>query len=267
MKSESRYEAVLPRRPRRAAAKRVLAGVAAAALTVGLIMAFSSPASGGPRVARQAQDISTGRSIAARVRPGVVIINARLRNISAFAEGSGMVLSPQGLVLTNYHVIRNTASITATVAGETYQATVVGYDRADDIALIRLQGASGLRTIPVGDSSHVTIGQQTAAQGNADGRGVVTMSTGTVTGLNVTVVASETGGSETLHGMIKSSAAIAPGDSGGPLATPAGVIGMDTAGTGGHHGQGTSFAIPIAAALRVAGQIAADNASSVVTVG
>jgi len=108
--------------------------------------------------------------------------------------------------------------------------------------------------------------------GNAEGQGHVTAAAGHVTALNTTITASDEAGStstETLHGMIQTNANIMPGDSGGPLASSAGVIGMDTAGndSGDQQGPAAGFAIPINTALSVARQIAAGHASSVITVG
>lgn len=203
----------------------------------------------------------------------MVIINTTLQYNSEAAAGTGMVINADGLVLTNNHVIDASTKITATVAstGTTYTATVVGYDKTGDIALIQLQHASGLTTVPIGNSSSVTAGKAVVALGNAEGRGTISAKPGQVTALNQTIAAGENGGSaasETLHGMIQTNADIVPGDSGGPLASSAGVIGMDTAGNEGNNQQAsTGFAIPINTALSVARQIAGGHASSTVTIG
>jgi S1-C subfamily serine protease len=192
---------------------------------------------------------------------------------SEAAAGTGMVINASGLVLTNNHVIENSTKITATVpsAGRTYRATVVGYDKTGDIALLQLQNASGLTLVPIGNSSSVRTGNTIVALGNAEGRGTVTAKPGYVTGLHQTITASDKGGSttsETLHGMIQTNADIVPGDSGGPLASPVGVIGMDTAGNDpGYQQASTGFAIPINTALSVARRIAAGHASSAITIG
>ena len=83
-----------------------------------------------------------------------------------------MVINSDGLVLTNNHVIENSTKITATVTttGKTYPATVIGYDETADVALIRLQGAAGLRTVPIGNSAVAKTGEQVVALGNAEGR-------------------------------------------------------------------------------------------------
>jgi S1-C subfamily serine protease len=134
-----------------------------------------------------------------------------------------------------------------------------------------LQNASGLTPVPMGNSSLIRTGNAVVALGNAEGRGIITAKPGHVTGLHQTITASDKGGSttsETLHGMIQTNAGIVPGDSGGPLASSAGVIGMDTAGNDpGYQQASTGFAIPINTALAVARQIAAGHASSAITIG
>ena len=149
-------------------------------------MVPAPPSSAAP-LGKSAQDI------AARVRPGVVIINTALRYNSEQAAGTGMVINSSGLVLTNNHVIDDSTSITVTVpaTGRTYPATVLGYDKTGDIALIRLQGASGLATVPIGNSAAVKAGEAVVALGNAGGQNTITVAAGQVTALNQTITASE----------------------------------------------------------------------------
>ncbi len=259
--------------------------VLGAALATGLLLAFYSPGSGGsdislpgsaavPAPAPAAPLAGGEQAIVTKVGPGLVIINTALQYNSEAAAGTGMVINRDGLVLTNNHVIDDSTKITATVAatGRTYPATVVGYDKTGDIALIQLQNASGLTTVPIGNSSSVKVGNAVVALGNAEGRGSIAATAGKVTGLNQTITASEEGSSsasETLSGMIQTDADIVPGDSGGPLASSAGVIGMDTAGNDVSDQQQASagFAIPINTALSVARQIAGGQASSTITIG
>jgi S1-C subfamily serine protease len=259
--------------------------VLGAALATGLLLAFYNPGSGGsgislpgsgavPAPAPAAPLAGGEQAIVTKVEPGLVIINTALQYNSEAAAGTGMVINAGGLVLTNNHVIDDSTKITATVAatGRTYPATVVGYDKTGDIALIQLQNASGLTTVPIGNSSSVKAGEAVVALGNAEGRGSITATGGEVTGLNQTITASEEGSStasETLSGMIQTDADIVPGDSGGPLASSAGVIGMDTAGNDVSDQQQASagFAIPINTALSVARQIAGGQASSAITIG
>ena len=259
--------------------------VLGAALATVLLLAFYNPGSSGsgislpgsgavPGPAAAAPPAGGEQAIVTKVEPGLVIINTALQYNSEAAAGTGMVINADGLVLTNNHVIDDSTKITATVAatGRTYPATVVGYDKTGDIALIQLQNASGLTTVPIGNSSSVKVGNAVVALGNAEGRGSITATAGEVTGLNQTITASEEGSSsasETLSGMIQTDADIVPGDSGGPLASSAGVIGMDTAGNDVSDQQQASagFAIPINTALSVARQIAGGQASSAITIG
>jgi S1-C subfamily serine protease len=206
----------------------------------------------------------------------MVIINSTIQYQSEAGAGTGMVISSDGLVLTNNHVIEDSTKLTATVVatGKTYPAKVLGYDTTGDVALIKLQGASGLTTVPLGNSSTVKAGDQVVALGNAEGEGTILPAAGTITAVNQTITAYDEGGtitSETLHGMLKTNADIVQGDSGGPLSTATGqVIGMDTAGqtvSVGQQASPTGFAIPIGTALAVASRIAAGHASSTISIG
>jgi S1-C subfamily serine protease len=213
------------------------------------------------------------QAIVTKVKPGVVIINTTLQYNSEVAAGTGRVINSGGLVLTNNHVIEDSTAIRVSVpaTGQTYQARVIGYDKAGDIALIQLQNASGLTTVPIGDPSSVKAGETVVGLGNSEGQNTIKTAAGHVTGLNKTITASDEAGStssEMLHGMIQISANIVPGDSGGPLSGSGGVIGMDTAGNNvGYQEQAVGFAIPINTALSVARQIAAGQASSTITIG
>jgi S1-C subfamily serine protease len=217
------------------------------------------------------------QALSTKVDPGIVDITSQLKYSQATAEGTGMVISPSGLVLTNNHVIDQATNVSATlvVSGKTYTAQVVGYDSTDDVALLQLQGASGLKTVSLGDSSQVKVGQAVLALGNAGGRGgLPSTAQGTISGLNRTIQASDSGANteETLHGMLQTNAGIQEGDSGGPLVNSSGqVIGMDTAantsGFGDQSTATTGFAIPINHAVTIADQIAAGHASATVHIG
>jgi S1-C subfamily serine protease len=172
-------------------------------------------------------------AIAARVDPAIVDINTVVG--TGQAAGTGMILTPDGEVLTNNHVVDGSTTIHVTIAGRsgTFTAHVVGVAPAADIALIQIDGVSGLPTVTIGASSTVKVGDPVVAIGNALGLGgAPSVSTGTVIALNQTITASEGGGeSEQLTGMIQSDAPISPGDSGGPIVNSAGqVVGMITAG-------------------------------------
>jgi S1-C subfamily serine protease len=216
-------------------------------------------------------------SVAAAVNPAVVNIQVTLGlRPGRAAAGTGIVLTSSGEVLTNNHVIDGGTSIRATDVGDgrTYEATVVGYDRSRDLAVLQLQGAANLATATIGDSSKVAVNDPVVAVGNAGGRGgTPTAVSGTVTGLEQTITASDENGgnAEQLTGMIRVAANIEPGDSGGPLADmSARVIGVNTAATAGSRSRTTGnegFAIPINHAVSVASQIAAGQASATVHIG
>ncbi len=292
-----------PRPPRRrvGALSYLLVALAAGALGAGTVVALYHPASNTSASAQPSSGAlnpapppsaaipqppssanpgtSAGeQAIVNKVQPGLVIINTTLQYKGEQAGGTGMVLDPDGLVLTNNHVIEGSTSITATdvANGHSYSAKVVGYDVTGDIALIQLQGASGLRTAPLGNSATVKTGDSVVAMGNANGQDAIVPAAGQVTALNQTITAGDPGGSitqETLHGMIQTNADIISGDSGGAVANSAGkVIGMVTAGNdGGGFGvqqqSSVGYAIPIDTALTVAQQIRQDQASSTVSIG
>ena len=210
---------------------------------------------------------------AAAVEPAVVQITTRIDYQQAIGTGTGTVIDPGGVVLTNYHVVAGANTITGTVGGRDYPADLVGYDRKHDIAVIQLRGAGGLPTAPIGDSSQVAVGEPTVGIGHARGVGApLTHETGPVTALNRTVNAEDslTGSSEEVNGLIEVAADVRPGDSGGPLVNSAGqVIGVITAATVtyqmGPGGEG--FAIPINDAMAVAGQIRSGAPSATVHIG
>jgi S1-C subfamily serine protease len=189
---------------------------------------------------------------------GVVDIDTVLQYQGARAAGTGMVLTSDGEVLTNNHVVDGATSITVTVVstGNTYTATVVGTDPTDDVAVLRLQDASGLATITP-DTDGVDVGEAVTAVGNAGGTGgTPSAAAGTITAVEQTITASdETGGNaEQLDGLIETDADVRAGDSGGPLFDADGeVVGMDTAASSGPVVDG--YAIPIDHALSIARQI------------
>ena len=229
----------------------------------------SSSASGAP---------SDMTSIASTVDPALVDINISLGYQSSQAAATGIVLNSSGLVLTNNHVVDGATSLSATDVGngQTYSATVLGYDRSHDIALIQLNGASGLKTAQLGDSSKATVGDAVIALGNAGGAGgTPSAAGGSLVALDQQITASDAGAgtSEQLSGLIQTNADIQPGDSGGPLVDAAGqVIGVDTAGGSSGDPFGTSqstqgFAVPVNTALAIVNQIQNHTASATVHIG
>jgi S1-C subfamily serine protease len=211
---------------------------------------------------------STEQKVLQAVKPGLVVITSKLRYVGngAAAAATGMIISKSGMVLTNNHVINGSTDLTAKVVatGRQYPAKWLGYDKGSDVAVIQLLGASGLATIPVGDSRAVKVGDNVIGMGNAGGGGNIVAVPGSVTALNQTITASDDGGGaspERLTGMIQTDANIIPGDSGGPLASTDGkVIGMDTAASTNsvtNNQQNVGFAIPIDRALSIARRIIA----------
>jgi S1-C subfamily serine protease len=208
---------------------------------------------------------------AASATTGVVVVNTRLAYGGAGA-GTGIVLTSSGDVLTNNHVIKGAGAIRMTVpsTGSTYTAAVVGYSVSKDIALLKLRNAHGLQTAVTGNSAGVEVGDTVTAVGNAGGTGTLTTKSGNVTGLQRGITVDDDGAPVRLTGLIKTNAALEPGDSGGPLLNDGRVIGIDAAASRSFTFQGVSgqgFAIPINLALDIANQIEAGRASANVHIG
>jgi S1-C subfamily serine protease len=220
---------------------------------------------------------STLRRVEAKVSPSLVVITSNLKYAGngAAAAATGMIISRNGLVLTNNHVINGTTGLTATTqSGRQYTAKWLGYAKSSDVAVIQLEGASGLTPVPIGNSAIVKVGNPVVGIGNADGTGHLSYATGTITNLNQTITASDEGSgfaSERLTGMLQTNAHIIPGDSGGPLVSADGkVIGMDTAASTGsvnNSPQDVGFAIPINHALTIANKIIAGHPAPGLQIG
>jgi S1-C subfamily serine protease len=271
--------------------RHVYLGVTAAAvgLAVGAV-GVRAATDNSPGATTTASTALSTAQIAAKVDKGLVDIVSTLGYQNAEAAGTGQVMTSSGLVLTNNHVIDGATSLKATDVGNgrTYTARVVGYDKTDDIAVLQLEGASGLTTVSYGNSADLTTGQSVVALGNAGGKGgTPSVATGTVTALNQAITASDEGSgtTEDLSGMIETNAGIQPGDSGGPLVNAAGqVVGMDTAALTpstasspygqSPYGQSSSgqtatqgYAIPINKALSIASEIESGKSSAAVHIG
>jgi S1-C subfamily serine protease len=209
------------------------------------------------------------------VGTGVVLIDTNLAYQGAQAAGTGMVLTSSGEVLTNNHVIKGATELKVEVpsTGRSYDAEVVGYDVADDVAVLQLRGASDLQTVSLGHSGDVGVGDAVLALGNAGGTGRLTPASGTVTNTNRAItVSDDQGGSESLSGLIETNAAVRPGDSGGPLFNSSHeVIGMDTAASTSNQADvsftNQGYAIPIDRALSIVDQITGGNESATVHIG
>lgn len=202
---------------------------------------------------------------------GVVTIASSLGYQGGESAGTGMVLTTDGLVLTNHHVVEGATSISVTVesTGQTYEATVVGYDASADVALLQLTDASGLATVTLDDDGGAQVGDTVTAVGNAEGTGDLVAASGAVTGTDETMTAStsSSGSSETLSGLLEFSAAVVGGDSGGPVLDDEGeVVGMTTAASVG--GTATvAYAIDIVDAVAVVQQIEAGHEGDGVVLG
>jgi S1-C subfamily serine protease len=190
-----------------------------------------------PETPLQPANPSTGSlnadAIAAKIDPAVVDINTVVG--SSQAAGTGMIISSNGEILTNNHVVDGSTSIQVTIAGHSqpYTAHLIAANPRADIAVIKVDGLTGLPTVSFASSSSVNVGDAVVAIGNALGQGgAPSVSQGTIVALDQTITASSGGSkSEQLTGMIQSDAVIYPGDSGGPLVSSSGqVIGMITAG-------------------------------------
>ena len=238
---------------------RAPAAVAAAALAIAAVTAGYALAQ------PQSNPIGTG----------AVVIETNLGFQGGAAAGTGMVLTSSGRILTNNHVIRGATTIRVVIpgTGRSYSAKVVGYDVTGDVAVLKASGASNLKTVSLGTSTGLKIGQLVKAIGNAGGGGSLVKVTGQITGLSRTItVNDDAGGTATLRDLIETSAHVQPGDSGGPLLNVAGkVIGMNAAAAASSPYSEVStsdgYAIPINRAIAIVKQISAGKASATVHIG
>ena len=193
-------------------------------------------------------------SVADKVSPSVVSIVTDVTTQTIFgaatqqAAGTGIVVSKDGYILTNRHVISSASKVQVVMAdGTTHEdVQVVGTDPLNDVAFLKIDGVSDLRAATLGDSSTVRIGQEVIAIGNSLGQYQNTVTSGIISGKGRPVSAGDGsgGGTESLTDLLQTDAAINPGNSGGPLLNTSGqVIGMNTAVAA--NAQGIGFAIPI----------------------
>jgi putative serine protease PepD len=221
--------------------------------------------SSGPALLNGTTDI---QSVIAKVLPAVVSIDAKTpqpQSQTFFGQpqgggtledqGTGMIITPNGEVVTNNHVISGATVITVTLYGQTkaLPATLVDTDPITDVALLQITGASDLPTVTFGNSNDVQVGNAVVAIGNALGlsAGTPTVTQGIISaeGRSVTAGDPTTNATENLTNMFQTDAAINPGNSGGPLVDSSGqVIAMNTAvasSSGGNaQAQNIGFAIP-----------------------
>jgi S1-C subfamily serine protease len=206
------------------------------------------------------------------------IVNITTQTSQGVGAGTGMIISSKGLVLTNHHVISGAEELEIEVGGNgrTYDAHVVGYSIADDVALVQIEGVSGLPTIDTDDS--VSVNEEVLVIGNALGRGgEPTVSPGVVVAIGRQITATDRAGGngETLTGMIQVAASVQPGQSGGAVVDDDGeVVGMTTAASvnggfrfGFEGGSDEAYAIPIARAVAAAETIQLGTSTDEIHVG
>jgi len=192
--------------------------------------------------------------VAERVSPSVVSIltesqaSLGLRSYTQQGAGTGIVISSDGYILTNQHVVDGASDLQIVMSdGTAYEdITVVGNDPSNDIAFLKINGAKNLKPATMGDSSSVEVGEKVIAIGNALGQYQTTVTSGIISGLGRPLVAGtgEEGETEQLSNLLQTDAAINPGNSGGPLVNLDGeVIGINTAID--QDAQGIGFAIPV----------------------
>jgi S1-C subfamily serine protease len=238
--------------------------------------AGSSSGNSGRELSREA--------IARRVDPAIVDINTvlyasardRARGGRARgAAGTGMILTPSGEVLTNNHVVAGATSISVVIQGRSrsFTARVIGVDPSDDVALLQINGVSGLPTVTLADSSALTVGQPVLAIGNALGRGgTPTITEGSISALGRSItIGNASGGAEHLSNLIQTDAPVSPGDSGGALVNRTGqVVGVLTAAATIRPVQSVSrvsYAIPVNGAVGIVNQIRTGRETSDIILG
>lgn len=198
---------------------------------------------------------TTIANVASKVSPSVVSILTKIEDPTSYwtssvqeAAGSGIIVGSDGYILTNKHVVSDATQVQVILSdGTTYSnVKVLGTDPLNDLAFLKIEGASNLPAVQLGDSSTVNIGQSVVAIGNSLGEYQNTVTSGIISGLGRPLTAQDSTGTstESLNDLIQTDAAINPGNSGGPLLNSSGqVIGINTAVA--QDAQGIGFAIPI----------------------
>ena len=198
------------------------------------------------------------QSVAKKLTPSVVSIIGRAQSRSSFfygynsetaSAGTGVIVTSDGYILTNKHVVEDTTNIQVILSdGTTYEnVKIAALDPLNDIAFLKISNVSNLTPAELGDSKTLNIGQEVIAIGNALGQYQGTVTSGIISGVNRSLTAESSNGmdQEDLTDMIQTDAAINSGNSGGPLVNAKGqVIGINTAVA---DANGIGFAIPISA--------------------
>ncbi|SDN40386.1 trypsin-like peptidase domain-containing protein [Allokutzneria albata] len=203
----------------------------------------------------------TVEAVAQKVLPSVVQLQTQS------GSGSGVVLSSDGMILTNNHVVEEAAAGGGQIRiqfkdGRTAPAKIIGVDPTSDLAVVKADGVSGLTPVELGRSGNLRVGQQVVAIGAPFGLSN-TVTSGIVSALQRPVRTGNEAGDSTVMDAVQTDAAINPGNSGGPLVDMSGkVIGINTAiktASGGQQQSGGSiglgFAIPIDQAIRIANEL------------
>jgi putative serine protease PepD len=261
------------RPPRR---NRTMTGIVAAALIAGIVgggagfggayalLDHGSSGGGATLTGQPATNASTkpvdGSVAAAAAKASPSTVDIRVQTAQGAAEGSGVILTSDGDVLTNNHVVAGSSGqIQVTLSdGTQHAATLVGTSPSYDLAVIKVQGVSGLTAATLGQSTGVQVGQQVVAIGSPQGL-TGTVTTGIVSALNRTVAVKGADGSGVVYNGLQTDAPINQGNSGGPLVNLDGqVVGINSAiATAGQSSGsvGLGFAIPVDQARRVAQEI------------
>ncbi len=200
------------------------------------------------------------QAVLSKVEPAVVSIDTTQVLTGRSGEvvegaGTGMILTADGEVLTNNHVVAGASDVEVTLFGQTqsHNARVIGTDPSEDLALVQIQGVHDLPTVALGDSTSMQVGDSVIAIGNAlalQGGPTVTDGIVSATGRSLSAQSDFSSATENLTGLIQTDAPINPGNSGGPLVNSRGlVIGMNTAvatsSAGNAPAQNIGFAIAI----------------------
>jgi S1-C subfamily serine protease len=245
-----------------------------AGLSGGIVSAADAPAATAPAVTSQAAgDNTTIMDVVEKTAPAVVTINVQSTATDSqlpfgggngpqgFVQqgtGSGVIIDPAGLILTNHHVVQDADKVSVVLAdGRTFDGTVAGIDTYTDLAFVKID-ASDLPAATLGDSAALRLGQLAIAMGDPLGEFPGSVTSGIVSGLDRSIIVADPmrGGANRLNHLIQTDAAINPGNSGGPLLDGDGkVIGIDTAQAG--SAQGIGFAIPIDLAKPIITQVLA----------
>lgn len=256
----------------------LLAGLLGGAVGIGGSALLDHNSSGSVPVLSSSQPAPATN--AADTKPGSITYAAQVASKSTAdikvtsaqgtAVGSGIVLSPDGYVLTNNHVVAGAGAgsqIQVTTSdGQTHAAKITGTSPSYDLAVIKLDGASGLTPAALGNSSALQVGEQVVAVGSPENLSN-TVTSGIISALSRTVTAAdEQGNSVTVYNGLQTDTPINPGNSGGPLVNLAGqVVAVNSAvdtgqsSSGGPQAFGLGFAIPIDTAKRVANQLLQDG--------